>query len=174
MKQPKIRVLATGDVYDVIALHRLDSWTTLRAFPLRELREWESLSYVLDKKEPTQEYKYKDKSYSEPIPITPNLSFREEQEDLHTLLWKAFTILCNKDTRSEEDGLMRKQLEMWLEDASMKIDFVKQKEQEDKIEKIDIDEFTKDQMNIDDMKCQDWTFINKSSKLNSLIDKQNK
>ena len=51
-----------------------------------------------------------------------------KQEDLHDLLWKAFTILCNKGEWREEDILMRKQLEWWLENNSMNIDFSKEQE----------------------------------------------
>ena len=84
-----------------------------------------------------------------------------KQEDLHDLLWKAFTMLYNKDECREEDRLMRKQLEIRLENNSMNIDFSNQKQEDTKqIEKIQL---TKD----DDY----WEDTHR--KINELVDKVN-
>ena len=47
MNQPKMKIIATWEIYDVISLNRLDWWTTVRAFPLRETIEWQPMSYVI-------------------------------------------------------------------------------------------------------------------------------
>jgi hypothetical protein len=39
--------LNNGEEYPVASLVRLDGWKTLRAFPEKELEDWEPKSYVI-------------------------------------------------------------------------------------------------------------------------------
>ena len=49
MQQPKMLVLATNEIYAVASLVRLDNWSTLRAFPLKDIEPGEAYSYVIVK-----------------------------------------------------------------------------------------------------------------------------
>jgi hypothetical protein len=48
MKQPKMKIIATWEVYPVISLDRIDWWTTLRAFPNMTFN-WSPTNYVIVK-----------------------------------------------------------------------------------------------------------------------------
>lgn len=49
MQQPKMLVLATNEIYPVASLVRLDNWSTLRAFPLKDIEPGEVYNYVIVK-----------------------------------------------------------------------------------------------------------------------------